>query len=112
MADEWLAISRTANVRRSQQRPPEVREHAREIRDEPRRLRAVDDAVIVRERQRQHQPRRERLSVPYRLHRAARHAEDRDLRRIDDRRESRAPYAAERADREAPALHVGGAELA
>ena len=52
------------------------------------------------------------LAVPDRLHRALRHAEDRDFRRVDDRRERGAADAAERADREASALHVGRAELA
>ena len=40
---------------------------------------AVDDAVVVGERQRQHQPRPELLAVPDRLHRVPRDAEDRDL---------------------------------
>ncbi len=74
--------------------------------------RAVDHAMVVGERQRHHQARRERLAVPHRLGGALRHAEDRDFRRVDDRRERRAADAAQARDREAAALHVGRAELA
>src|SRR5690606_3763160 len=42
---------------------------------------------------------------------AARDAEDRDLRRIDDRREERAADAAEARDGEYAALHLVGLEL-
>src|SRR5206468_10627974 len=90
----------------------QVGEQLAEIRREARRLRAVDDAVIVRQRHWQHQSRREFLAVPNWLGRALRHTEDRDLGGVDDRRERRAADATERRDRKAAALHVGGAELA
>ena len=77
-----------------------------ELRD-ARAQRAVDDAVIVGERQRQHEPRRELLAVPHRLHRRLRNAEDGDLGRIDDGREQRAADAAQARDGEPRALHVG-----
>src|SRR4029453_16022961 len=68
--------------------------------------------MVVRKRQRQHEPRRKGLAVPYRLRLRFRYAEDRDFGRVDDRRERGAADSAERADRKAAALHVGGAELA
>ena len=82
-----------------------------EVGGEARGRGAVDHAVVVAQRQRQHQPRRELAAVPHRLRRRLRHAEDRDFRRVDDRREAGAADAAERGDREAAALHVGRAEL-
>src|SRR4051812_45919380 len=47
------------------------------------RVGAVDDAMIVGERQRQHQARLKRRAVPPRLHAAARDTENRDLRQVD-----------------------------
>src|SRR5437764_3240472 len=67
--------------------------------------------MIVRERQRQHEARHEAAALIHRLRRRARHAENRDLRRVDDRRESRAADAAQARDREATALHVARREL-
>ena len=99
------AAIRGAPLRRSESTRGQVR---REARGE----RAVDDAVVVGERQRDHQPRHELAPVPDRLHRRARDAEDRDLGRVDDRREARAAEAAEGGDRERPARHVRRAELA
>ena len=79
---------------------------------EPRGGRAVDHAVVVGQRQRHHQARHELATVPDRLHRRARDAEDRDLGRVDDRRERRPADPAERRDRERAALHVAGHQLA
>ena len=73
---------------------------------------AVDHPVIVRQRQRQHQPRHERAVLVHRAVCGARHAEDGDLGRVDDRRERRATDAAQARDREAAALHLGGRQLA
>ena len=70
------------------------------------------DAVVPAQDERQHQARLERLAVPARLGRAAADAEDRDLGRVDDRREVAAADAAERRDREAPAAHVARRQLA
>ena len=69
--------------------------------DEARSLGAVDDSMIVGQRQRQHQPRHERALVEHRLLAGARYAEDRHFGRIDDRREGRAADAAEARDGEA-----------
>src|SRR5690606_1844802 len=87
----------------SEQHAAHVRDELREVRGEARGGGAVDDAVVVAQRQRQDEPRRELLAVPHRLRRRLRYAEDRDFRRIDDRRERGAADAAERADREAAA---------
>ena len=75
-------------------------EHLRQIGRESRRQRAIDDAMIVGQRQRQHQARHESAVLEYRLHRRARHAEDRHFRSIDDGRERRAADAAEAGNRE------------
>ena len=72
---------------------------------------AVDHAVIVGKRERQHQARLEFLSVPNGAHRRADDTEDRDLGRVDDRREAGAADAAEARDRERRALHVGRRDL-
>ena len=77
-----------------------------EFRD-ARAQRAVDDAMVIRERQRQHQARHELPCLPHRLHRRLRHTEDGHLGRIDDGREQRAADAAQARDGEARALHVG-----
>src|SRR5690606_38606071 len=78
---------------------------------EANRVGAVDHAMIVRQRQRQHQTRHELAVLIDRTPLAARDAEDRDLRRIDDRREERAADAAEARDGEYAALHLVGLEL-
>ena len=93
-------MSGTFTSRVTSSAPSQVGEHGRQVRREARGERAVDDAVVVGERQRDHQPRHELAAVPDRLHRRARDAEDRDLGRVDDRREARAADAAERRDRE------------
>src|SRR6266545_4521397 len=72
---------------------------------------AVDDAVVVRKRQRQHQPRNERAVLVHRPHLRSRHAEDRDFGRVDDRRERRAADAPEAGDAEGTAAHAVGLEL-
>src|SRR5262245_15342229 len=102
----------TSTMRHSlQHHPPEVGEELRKVDVEPRRGRAVDHAVIPRERERPDQPRGELLAVPHRPRRRAAHAEDCDLGRVDDRREVRAADAAEARDRERAALHVARLEL-
>src|SRR3712207_4712023 len=99
---------------RSEHQPPHVFEQGAELPREPRRQRPVDDAVVVGHEDRQHQPRREGpgLGVPHRRLLRAHHAEDRNLRRVDDRREGGAADAAQAGDGEGAALHVGGRELA
>src|SRR5882724_611937 len=89
----------------------DVRQHGNEERREARGRRTVDDAVVVGERERQHEPRREFLSVPHRLHYRARYAEDGDLGGIDDRREVRAADAAEAGNGKGAALQVAGLQL-
>ena len=68
--------------------------------------------MVVGQRQRQVEPRNELAVARHGFDDAARHTEDRDLRRIDDRREEAAADAAETRDREHAALDVVGAQLA
>src|SRR5689334_5259374 len=105
-------ISMAAMAGPLQDAAPEVGDDLGEVAREARGRCAVDDAVVVRERQRQHLPRRELAAVPHGPGRRLRDAEDRDLGRVDDRSERGAADAAERRDRERAALHVGGSELA
>ena len=60
---------------------------------EARGVGAVDHPMIVRERERQHVPGHELIVLPDRFDRRARHAEDGDFRRVDDRRLALASYA-------------------
>src|SRR5262249_48934628 len=76
------------------------------------RVGAVDDAMVVRQRQRQHQPRLELRAVPRGLVAAARDAEDRDFGPVDDRAEPHAADAAEVRDRDDAARHLVERELA
>src|SRR5690606_14720050 len=59
---------------------------------------AIDHAVIVGQRQRQHQTRLKCLAIPDRLHRGTRHTQDGHFRRIDDGCEVRAADAAQRGN--------------
>src|SRR5690606_6112567 len=101
-----------AMVAPSEHRPAHGAGQRGEIGGETRRRGTVDHPVVVTQRQRQHQPRLELLAVPDRLHRRPGHAQDRHLRRVDDRRERGTADAAQRADREAAAGHVRRADLA
>src|SRR5690606_17641290 len=101
-----------AIVAASEHGPAQVAEQLRQVGGEARGGGAVDHAVVVAQRQRQHQPRLEGLAVPDRLRLRLRHAEDRDFRRVDDRGERGAADAAQRADGEAAALHLVGFQLA
>src|SRR5690242_17344972 len=98
----------------SEHQSPDILEQGAELSRESRRQRPVDDAVVVGEEERQHQPRPEGvgLRIPDRRGLRAHHAEDRHLRRIDDRGEGSAADAAEGGDGEGAALHVGCRELA
>src|SRR5699024_1677902 len=69
------------------QQPAQVAQHLGEIGGKTRRGGTVDDAVVVGQRQRQHQTRLECAAVPDRCHAAARDAKDGHLRCIDDGRE-------------------------
>ena len=91
---------------------PHVLDDPGQMAHEARRGGAVDDAVIVGEAEREHQPRLKRGAVPDRRHARADHAEDRHFRRVDDRGEGRAADAAERRNGEGRALHLGRGELA
>src|SRR5690606_27433224 len=71
----------------SKHRATEVGQQLRQVGVEPRRRRAVDHAVVVRQRQRHDQPGHELLPVPDRATDRTAHAEDRHLRRVDDRGE-------------------------
>ena len=65
---------------RRQQQPPRVRQVALHVVEEPRRRGAVDDAVVVGERQRHHQPRLPLVVDPLRQRAAAADEQDRRLR--------------------------------
>src|SRR6266705_4702212 len=95
----------------SQEGPAEVGQDRGEIRGEARRGGAVDDSVIVGERQGQNQPRNESPVLEHRPHLGPGHAQDRDLGRIDDRREPRAADAAQAGDAEGASAHIVGLEL-
>src|SRR5690606_26970983 len=88
----------------------EVRQQLRQVGVEPGRRRPVDHPVVVGQRQGNHQPGRELLATPDWPANRATYAEDRDLGRVDDRREVGPPDAAEAGDREGAALHVLGRE--
>src|SRR5438552_5004981 len=68
--------------------------------------RAVDDAVVVGERQRQHQPRSEGAVLVNRPHLRSRHAENRYFGCVDDGRERRTADAAKAGDAEGAAAHA------
>src|SRR4051794_4975776 len=84
----------------------------REMACEPGRQGAIDHTVIVRHRERQHQPRLEGLAIPDRRHSRAHDPEDRNLGCVDEWREGRAANSSEARDREGGALNVGSPELA
>src|SRR6478735_2155140 len=96
----------------SEHQPPDVLQHPAQVPGEPGGQRAVDDPVVVGKRERQHQPRHERLTVPHRGHLGPDHAEDRHLGGVDDGREAGPADAAQAGDGEAGALQVGHTELA
>src|SRR5438552_2744297 len=95
-----------------QHHPSQIAEETRQERVEARRGSAVDDAVIVRQGQREHEARHELLAVPHRLHRRSRDAQDGQLGRVDDRREGGAADAAQARDGEVRAGDVAELELA
>src|SRR5688572_886107 len=73
--------------------------------EEPHGIRAVNHAVIVGQRKRQHLPGYKLVVLPYGLDRAARHTENRHLWLIDERREECAAQSTEIGDREDAARH-------
>src|SRR5690349_5548387 len=111
MSGTFTSIVFAMSAPPSEQQPADVAELVGEEGGKARGERAVDHAVVIGERQRQHQPRRELLAVPHRLHLRLGNAQDGDFRRVDDRRERGAADAAQRGDREAAAGHLGRAEL-
>src|SRR5258706_5405068 len=90
----------------------DIGQHAAQESDKTRALRAVDHGMIIRERQRQHEARRELLAVPYRPGYRFADAEYRNFRRIDYRRKQRATKSAQARYRKAASLQVGGIDLA
>src|SRR6201982_3265425 len=63
----------------SEHQPPDVLQYPAQVPGEPGGQRAVDDPVVVGQRERQHQPRHERLAGPPRTHPGPDTAEDRHL---------------------------------
>src|SRR5580692_9604269 len=111
MSGTLISIVLAIVISRSEQQAADVAELCGEERCEARGERAIDHAMVVRQRQRQDQPWREFLAVPDRLGCRLGDAEDRHFRRIDDRREAGATDTAERGDREAATGHLGWTEL-
>src|SRR5450631_1834311 len=87
-------------------------EYVAKMPDEPGCEGPVDDPVVIREGQRQHQPRGELAAIPYRFDGRTDHPEDGDLGGVDDRGEPGAADTAEAGDRERAPLQVGDGELA
>jgi hypothetical protein len=94
------------------QHPAEVGQHLAQVGVEARGRGAVDDAVVPAQAQRQHQARHEGLAVHTGSIAALAHAQDGHLGRVDDGREVAPADAAQAADAEAAAAHVGRAQLA
>src|SRR4051794_10115433 len=92
--------------------PAHVLEDVAQVAGEASGKRAVDDAVVVGDVERLHQPGLKLLAVPDRGHLGAHHAQDRPLGRVDDRGEVGAADAAQRRDGEGAALHVAGRQPA
>src|SRR5215472_42096 len=95
----------------SQKGTADVGQDRGEIAGEPRPRCTVDDAVIVGERQRQHQARDESPVLEHRTHLRPRDAEDGDLGRIDDGGEGGATDAAQARNAEGAAAHRVRLEL-
>src|SRR5450830_1813586 len=91
----------------SQQGLAQVAEDLGQVGGEARAHRAIDDAVVVGQRQGQHQAGLEGCAIPHRFHGRLRQAEDGHFRCVDDRREIGAADAAQRGDGERGTLHVG-----
>src|SRR5258706_13925894 len=92
----------------SQEGAADVGEDRGQVGREARPGRTVDDAMVVGERQRQHQPRNEGTVLVHRPQLQSRHAENRDFGRVDDRRERRSADPAEAGDAEGAAAHAVG----
>src|SRR5712691_5404923 len=90
----------------SQKGPADVGKYRGQVGREARSGGAVDDAVVVGERQREHQPGNESTVLVHRPHLRSRHAEDRDFGRVDDGRERRAADAAEAGNAESATAHA------
>src|SRR5690242_17645101 len=75
------------------------------------RVSAINQAVIVRKRERQHQPRFKLISHPHRLRTRTRKAEYGDFGMVHDGRECGPPYAAEIRDGKCAAFHFFWREL-
>src|SRR5580704_18031247 len=106
----WFSTS--SSTKTSEHEAAHVLEQMAQVPGEPRGQRPVDDPVVVGQRDRQHQPRYERRTVPDRRQLGPDHAEDGYLGGVDDGREGGPADAAQAGDREAGALQVGRPELA
>src|ERR1700704_1642949 len=78
---------------------------------ETRGVGAINQPVIVRERERQNQARLKFVVDPFGFHPRTREAENRNLGMIDDRRKSRAADSTEIRDRKRAARHFFGRQL-
>src|ERR1700681_555226 len=73
---------------------------------------AIDQPVIVRERERQNQPRIEFVIHPLLLHPRTRKPQNRDFKMFHDRRESRAADSTKIVDGKCASFHLLRSELA
>src|SRR3546814_19979236 len=94
-SSSWLIRS----IIRLQQQAAQVGERTGQKSGEPCGGGAIDHAVVVAQRQRQHQPRRKLLAVPQRLGLRFGDTQNRHFRGVDARGECGAANAAERANR-------------
>src|SRR6266851_4820196 len=81
------AVKQTLSLNRQQER---LLKRFRDPAQKTRGIGAIDQPVIVRERERKNQARLEFVVHPLRLHSRTRQAKNRHLRMIHNRRESRA----------------------
>ena len=95
-----------------QQQPLRILQALLDAHQEGHRVLAVDDAVVVAERQVHHRPDHDLAVAHHRALLDAVHAEDARLRRVEDRRRHQRAVDAAVGDGERAALHVLDAELA
>src|SRR3990172_750358 len=95
----------------SEQYAADIGQHRGEVRGKARSQGAVDDTVVVGQRERQHEARHELAVLVDGPHGGPRHTQNCHLRRVDDRSEGRAAYTAQARYGECPPLHVAGLQL-
>src|SRR5829696_1012160 len=79
----------------SEHQAANVLQHMGEMARKPGRQSSIDHAVVIRDREWQHQARLEGLAIPDRRHSGADNPQDRNLGRVHERRERRAANSSE-----------------